>query len=685
MNLVLSTSPHIRHPVVLEREFEPATSVAYSFSPVGLLSLVAVVRQEMATEPTLFDLNRKIREGSIELNSNFYRSAAKALEQHQPDIVGFMTECDSYHHILQIAEEAKNQMPSCRIVLGGPHATAVARQTITKCPYVDAIVMGEGEVSFPRLLKTFSEGPIVAVPGVLLRTDSGHVLDGGNAPLVESLDELPQAAYELYSPDPGEEIFIEVGRGCPFQCSFCSTAPFWKRRHRVKSPERILAELQTVQKLFGTNRVHFTHDLLTTDRQWVKALCLTLIEAGVPALWTCSARTDTVDEELIALMGAAGCNAIYFGIESGSQRILHEIKKDISVTHSLEVLGLCRKHGISPNAGFIAGFPSEDLVSLEETFGSFTAALRIGCRPTHIFGFCPFAQSSIYPSLNAIECTGHFIDLPLGPSMDRANRLRIAQDPELYGSYFRPSLPELEELIPGIDEFSCLVDATLVPALELERCVGGMSKVYEGWTKWISAKNAAHGHVDHRRFYGSPLSFCDFLIERLQNLPSVEEYAIQLAQVIRINLKIAAGWNGLSPTSMGEHRSLPLPKGITKVVANDRLALTGVLAKIKVDFDVSNLLSGRLDEFRPPVRRPSCLVWHVHSDGHIRLVEVDPFLFWTIGMLETAPSTAAELAKKWTTDSYAPKGAGVLFEEILRELTEATEAGFVRVNEHDQN
>src|SRR5262249_48402881 len=149
-----------------------------------------------------------------------------------------------------------------------------------------------------------------------------------------------------YRPDPGEEMFLEVGRGCPFQCEFCSTAPYWHRRHRVKSPTRILEEIRTVQHLFGTKRVHFTHDLFTTNGTWVKSMCEALIGAGSPVGWTCSARTDTVDEYLLSLMKEAGCSAIYFGLESGSERILREIKKNIPLSHSLEIISTCRRVGI---------------------------------------------------------------------------------------------------------------------------------------------------------------------------------------------------------------------------------------------------------------------------------------------------------------------------------------------------
>ena len=348
MRVCLTTSPHVRHAAVLQSDFAPDKHVMYSFAPVGLLSLAAVVRREQPdTTCDIYDLNRKIGFGVIPLDKRFYAAVAEDLCSRSPDVIGFMTECDSYHHVLQIVTAVKNIQPGCSVVLGGPHASAVAHETLQQCDAVDVVVVGEGEITFPHALDVIRSRSNESVPGAVLRSRNGGLLDGGNRALIERLDDLPVPAYDLYQPDSGEEIFIEVGRGCPFQCTFCSTAPYWRRHHRVKSAERILREIKYVQDLFGTERVHLTHDLFTVNRNWVLAICDALIAAGVPVRWTCSARADTVDEPLLRLMARAGCNAIYFGIESGSERILREIKKDIPLSQTFEMLDACRRQGIT--------------------------------------------------------------------------------------------------------------------------------------------------------------------------------------------------------------------------------------------------------------------------------------------------------------------------------------------------
>lgn len=667
MQIVLATSPHVRHPAVLQNDFVPNPAVMYSFAPVGLLALSAVLRSALNITPVLFDTNKSIVNGTIPLDSKFYRTAAECICAHDPDVLGFMTECDSYHHVLQIAEQVKRMRPRCRFVLGGPHASAVATQTMERRSFVDAIVVGEGEYSFRDLISSYMRGSDELLPGIISRTSDGHVRDGGTRALAPALDELPIPAYDLYHGTSEEEIFVEVGRGCPFQCTFCSTAPFWKRRHRVKSPARILAEIRLVQELFQSRRVHFTHDLLTTDKHWVTALCNALLAAGTPVKWTCSARTDTVDSNLLELMAAAGCNAIYFGIESGSQRILREIQKDIPIHDSLEILRTCRRTGITPNAGFIVGFPADDTQSVRDTFSAFEEALRLGTKPTHIFGFCPFAQSSLYQRLDSLECHKHFLDIPMDDALDSANRNLIAAEPELFGSYFRPVSKEFGTLLYGIDEFSCIVEPVLLPALALARAWGGMLNVYQKWTEWIQNRNLGAGASPNRRFYGGPLPFCEFVLAGLRALYPPDHYIVELAEVIRTGLDVASKWPAAPPTSMAGHRSFDLPQLSCGIELGDQLRLNAPVATIRLKHDLSGLVNAGPENARDPEERETYFMWHRSPDNRIQFSQIDEFLHTALQRLQEGPQPVAALMTEWAqNESHA-----LDYDRLMKSLSEA--------------
>lgn len=677
----LSTSPHIRHPAVLEHDFTPSNDLMYGFAPVGLLSLAAMTRGQTDWTPELFDLNRRIADGTVSLGPDFYDKMAGVLLNGEPDVIGFMTECDSYHHILQLCDRLAARAP-VKIVLGGPHASAVAHETLRSCSAVDAIVVGEGEQSFVELLQAYERLDPGPVKGVVRRGPNDLIVDGGSGVLIGDLDELPIPAYDMYSPDPGEEIFLEVGRGCPFQCKFCSTAPFWKRRHRVKSPERILTEIRWITELFGPRRIHFTHDLFTTDRKWVESLCRVLIENGSKIPWTCSARTDLVDDDLLASMARAGCSAIYFGIESGSERVLNAIDKNVSLGRSLWALERCRAHGISPNAGFILGFPQDDVLSARETFAAYVRAIEIGCRPTHIFGFCPFTASSMFSTLGELKPTNHFVDLPLGSEVDTANREYIASNPHLFASYYRPVASGLAALGPGwiegVDEFSPLVEAVTWPALVLAQIKGGMFEVYCAWIDWIAATNRTRGVVSNRLWYGTPEQFCQFLVRELTvETSQLAAAASEVAMVIGIGFQLAGRKTFPRPSAitMASHRTIktPVTFGLRTQVKSGNIAYVA-----SVGHDLTEALSWRPGEpIKTPPRLLLHLVWKISDAGDVALVIVDKAIHELLSNVASGPLTTAELMAQWSRDPRLSRLAHLDALSIC--IDTAAKAGLVEV------
>ncbi|MEK6288614.1 MAG: radical SAM protein [Acidobacteriota bacterium] len=680
MRITLATSPHVRHPAVLQNDFQVASSSMLTFIPIGLLSLISSMRSSLQIEPSLYDLNRRIVDGTIPLGPSFYRSAATEICSSDPDIVGFMTENESYHHVLQICREIKEIKPDCVIVLGGPHASAVAAATLTSWPCIDYIVSGEGETSFADLIRSLMADGFNSAPGVWYRQPSGAPFFAGERPLIKELDTLPYPAYDLYEPDPEEEIFFEVGRGCPFQCTFCSTAPFWKRAYRVKSGARIIEELLYVLRLYGPRRMHFTHDLFTTSKTWVQEVCQVLIRAGAPIKWTCSSRTDTVDAELLKLMATAGCSAIYFGLESGSPRILAEIRKKIDVAHSFEILRSCLEAGIAANVGFIGGFPSEDEQSLSETFDAYARALEIGCAPVHFFQFTPFEDSSIAGTLGDRICTGHFLDLPLGPELGAANRKLVASDPVVFGAYHRPrrhSEEIKEELIDGLEEFPTLVSAALLPALWLAKSSGGMFALYRRWVEWISKFNDARNAASYRRCFGTPVLFADFLMDEMRLIHEFPPALLSVLQVIRLNHEIAGQEQPVIATTMANYRTGLPSEGWPKIELSTNLVLGDIVGKLEIPLDIESLLSTKPPDPLPePEPGPMYLLWKRVAPGRVQLLKADAFTFHAVRQLQISSKKAGDIVQTWAMDHNASGREGDLF-SLVDQLEEAARLGVV--------
>jgi radical SAM superfamily enzyme YgiQ (UPF0313 family) len=666
--------------MVLQADFQVASPVMLTFIPIGLLSLASSIRSTLKIDVSIYDVNRLINDRSIPAGAGFYRQAAADLCSTHPDLIGFMTENESYHHILQICREAKKIRPDAIIVLGGPHASAVAAATLKSWDCIDHIVKGEGELSFPELIGCCIRGGAESVRGVWSRSAQGEIVFGGEQPLIEDLDTMAYPAYECYRPDPDEEIFFEVGRGCPFQCTFCSTAPFWKRKHRVKSAARIVDELQHVIRLYGNRRMHFTHDLFTTNKVWVQEVCHALIGAGVPVKWTCSSRTDTVDAKLLELMASAGCNAIYFGLESGSPRILREIKKNIDVEHSFRMLRACRDAGITPNVGFIGGFPNEDKQSLSETFVSFGRALEMGCAPVHMFQYTPYEDSAAIHNLGERICTGHFLDLPLGREMDTANRDLVATDPVVFGAFHRPRRRGdiEEELIDGLEEFPTLVSTAPLPVLALAELSGGMHALYKNWITWICRVNDGRSAAPFRRCFGTPVLFSEFIEEQARLFEEFPPALLLLLKVIRMNHQVAAGEQAAMSTTMANYRTGLPPDNWPSIKLSTELALGDIVGQLELPADIEFLLSAKpadpIPEAGPDMMH---LLWQRVSPGKVQLLKIDAFTYHAVKELRVSSRKAGKILQTWAMDSRGAEKEGDLF-ALVHQLEQAAQAGIIQ-------
>jgi hypothetical protein len=324
---------------------------------LGLISLIAVA-EAANHEAILFDPKLALARGELRLDESLYRLLALRLADLDCDAVGFTTLGCNFICTLKIADHFKRACPGIPILLGGPHATILYQEVLAGFEQFDVIVRGEAETSFLPLLKSLGTGHLQSVPGIAYR-DKGTVVATTAAPLIEDLDALPFPAYEHY---PIAELGlsflrVEAGRGCPFRCTFCSTASFFGRKYRLKSAERLLAELDHLNARYGTRRFALTHDLFTVNKKKVSAFCDAVASRGYT--WTCSARMDCVDASLIREMAAAGCRSIYYGVETGSQRMQSVIDKHLDLKLFDPVLDATAEAKIAATVSFITGYPEE--------------------------------------------------------------------------------------------------------------------------------------------------------------------------------------------------------------------------------------------------------------------------------------------------------------------------------------
>jgi glycosyltransferase involved in cell wall biosynthesis/radical SAM superfamily enzyme YgiQ (UPF0313 family)/spore maturation protein CgeB len=292
------------------------------------------------------------------------------MPRHRIDFVGIYTNSICFRDSLRmfyILEEMRQRgFWNGKIIAGGPHAS-VSPETIP--PFVDHIVIGEGEHAIRDIVEGKVKERIVRYPAI------------------ENLDELPMPAWDYFAEMPYEwggnwlpeaPVFtMNTSRGCPFSCTFCSVCSIWGKRYTYFSAERVVNDIEHLISEYGARGIYFREDNFTLRRDRLVRFCNLLIERNIRIPWVCESRVSNLDRELVALMARAGAVGFYFGVESGSQRLLDFMKKGISVEQIRNAFRWCHEFDIKTAASVIVGVPTET----EEDLG-LTLALLKEIRPT---------------------------------------------------------------------------------------------------------------------------------------------------------------------------------------------------------------------------------------------------------------------------------------------------------------
>ncbi|HZN13382.1 MAG TPA: radical SAM protein [Acidimicrobiales bacterium] len=324
---------------------------------LGLLSVAAAAIAD-GHQVAIYDPKRRVRCGELPYDSTLYERVADELLAEASDAIGFTTLGCSFLFVVGVGEVLHRRAPDLPLLLGGPHATMLARAILERYRAFDVVVRHEAEETIGAVLAGLERRDFADVPGVTWRTSLG-VRETCGSPRIDDLDGLPQLDYELYPmADLGLDLIrVEAGRGCPFACTFCSTATFFQRRYRLKSPQRLVGEMDAVRDRYAPREFKLDHDLFTAHRRKVEEFCDAV--RGHGHRWRVSARVDCVDDKLLESMADAGCVGMYFGIETGSPRMQKISAKRLSLELVDPTLDTCERLGIESTASFITGYPEE--------------------------------------------------------------------------------------------------------------------------------------------------------------------------------------------------------------------------------------------------------------------------------------------------------------------------------------
>ena len=383
-----------------QRRASSAEALRVGFTPPALgVNLLAQVLRLRGHEVDVLDSLRLALRYGIQEMPTFEHEVARLVAAEKVDLIGFNVTSPTRLIALRCARIAKATCPDATVVFGGPHSTIVGRPLLDRYPEViDAVVCGEGEENLPGLLEAMDNGAdgSADIPGV-----SWARGDGGPPILLRDLDCYPMASYQGYRTETHGYLFDTIpvmsARGCPYRCSFCYSKDFWSSRFRKRDITRVLDEIEYGLVQLGCSKVHFNDDMFSLPLDRGKAILSGMLERGLRAPMYCTTRIDCLDDEFLHLYERAGGGCIYFGIESGSERLRDAMQKRLRDTDIQSGVALLRKHpAIRVGFFLIFGYPGEqveDVVATEELLRR-TPPDEVTCNIAHVHpGTALFAQA----------------------------------------------------------------------------------------------------------------------------------------------------------------------------------------------------------------------------------------------------------------------------------------------------
>lgn len=292
------------------------------------------------------------------------------LKEIQPNYLVANIATPTFKSDMMAVQLAKEIVPSiCTIVKGAPFLT-YNTNTIYENPFIDYVIMGEAELTLKDILDGVPDNEIL---GICYR-ENFQPVKNDKRPFIDNLDILPFPARHLVDnsiykrPDNGKvQAVVKVARGCPFHCFFCLATPVSGAKVRTRSPENIVAELKECVEKYNIKNFLFWSDIFNFNREWTLELCQKIIESGLKITWSSNTRADTMDDEMAKMMYKSGCRLVSIGVESGSQKMLDNIGKKITLDDIRNTVKILKKNKIKIYNYFVIGLPWETEETVEET------------------------------------------------------------------------------------------------------------------------------------------------------------------------------------------------------------------------------------------------------------------------------------------------------------------------------
>ncbi len=377
--------------------------------PLGLGYIASVLIQE-GHEIEVLDINAH----------RFSREEVEArIAASDFDIAGIGGIVTVYKYVKWLIGVLRTRHPGKKIIIGGSVGSSIP-ETMLKRNDVDAVCVGESEKTINDLMTALElEGNLANIKGIWYRDSNGNIHKTLKRPPIMDLDDLPLPAWDLFPMDiylknpvgaPNRNKWVDgsgeasgplsmnlfATRGCPYQCIYCYH-DFMGIKYRHRSPESVVHEMKILHDKYGVDYFHFVDDEFVMYKKFINRFCVLVKElsqkAGRKITWGCSGRVNLMTEELIATMADAGCVLIGYGIESGSQKMLDIIKKQVTVEQAKNAVRLTKNYLGWADCSFMIGYPGETRETIQETI-DFCKELDL--TPEVIFFMTPYPGTELY-------------------------------------------------------------------------------------------------------------------------------------------------------------------------------------------------------------------------------------------------------------------------------------------------
>jgi len=331
------------------------------FYPLGLLYLASVLEKEghnVFVKDCYRNSWEEIKQELVEL-----------IKDYSPDIFGLSCNTLNRTSCFKLSKIVKEINPKIKIIIGGVHATSLYEQILLNYP-IDVVVLGEGEISTPKLIRALGKKrSIKKIRGIAFKDKNQIKFTGFEKP-IHNLDEIPFPKHEFCEDiiKKTKTATMITSRGCPFKCVFCSTSAYWGRRWRSRSVKNVVDEIEYLLKEFPyLERIIIPDDTFILDNQRVIEICNEILKRKIKIKWECSGRVDMVSKEMLVKLKEAGCDKITYGVESGSEKILESINKKITKEQIKRAIRLTNEVGLDYGTYLMVGNPGETWETLKQT------------------------------------------------------------------------------------------------------------------------------------------------------------------------------------------------------------------------------------------------------------------------------------------------------------------------------